>query len=254
MNKQINIIFEELGFNDKEKEVYSMLLCLGPSTSSSVARELNYPRQTVHSILSTLAESGFLEEGVWKGVKKFIAKPETLVSVLDLRVKKAKDLKQKVEELMPVLTSLSRSHKAMPSIVYFEGEYGLKRIFDSILDQYKNGEERIFRGFGVNYFGKTTIQEILRDFVKNRFEKYKVDTRLFIARGQDDFGILNTKERMGRTIKHIDIQPQNSALYAVGDCLYLFSYDDEIGIRIKNKSMVTMLNAVFDSYWNTVSE
>lgn len=254
MNKQLNILFEELGFNDKEKEVYSILLRLGPSTSSSVARELKYPRQTVHSILSTLAAGGFLEEGAWKGAKKFIANPEALVSALDLRIKKTKNLKQKVEELIPTLTVLSKSRRAMPSVTYFEGEYGLKRIFDSILDQYKKGEERVFRGFGVNYFGKTTIQEILRNFVKERFEKYKVDTRLFIAEGQDDFGISDTREKMGRTIKHINMPPQSSALYSVGDCLYLFSYDDEIGIMIKNESMVTMLNAIFDSYWGTVAE
>ncbi len=253
-NNNLHSLFEELGFNNKERDIYEALLRIGPSASSVVAKEVNLPRQTVYSVITKLVEEGFIEEGIWKGVKKFVADPEALISALDLRTKKAEKLKQKVEEMLPILTSLSKTHRAMPKITYYEGEHGLKRLFDSILNQYEKGADKIFRGFGINYLGRTGIKEILYDFVKERYEKYKVETHLLVAEGEDDFGIDDGLGKLGRNVKHIKMDPQNSAVYLVGGKIYLFSYDDEIGIMIDNSSMTSMLVSIFDAYWNSVKE
>lgn len=255
MNKtSLHSLFEQLGLNKKEQQIYETLLRIGPSSSSIISREVNLPRQTVYSALTKLVSEGFIEEGIWKGTKRFVADPKALVSVLDLRSKKAEKLKEKIEELLPILTSLSRTRKSLPKITYYEGEHGLKRLLDSIIEQYEKGANRVFRGFGVNFFSKTSIKELLYDFVETRYKKYKVETRLIISKGEDDFLISDDVKKLGRTIKYIDIDSQNSAIYLVADKIYLFSYDDEIGIMIENKQMTNFLISIFDAYWKGLNQ
>lgn len=251
MNKTpLNPLFEQLGFNKKEQRIYEAMLKIGPNSSSVISREVNIPRQTVYSVLAKLVSEGFIEEGIWRGTKRFVADPKALISVLDLRSKKVENLKSKIEELLPALTSISRTHKSLPKITYYKGEQGLKRLLDSIIEQYEKGAERVFRGFGVNFFSKTSIKELLYDFVEERYKKYKVEARLIISKGENDFQIDSKYEKLGRVIKQIDVESQNSAIYLVADKIYLFSYDDEIGIMIENKPMAKFVISLFDAYWN----
>jgi sugar-specific transcriptional regulator TrmB len=248
-------VLKQLGLNEKEILVYKSLLERGASTASSLANVIDLPRQTVYSILQKLCDEGIIEKGPWKGAHKFIADPTNLSSIVRSRQKKLTRIGNTIEELMPELLAMRKlGANRKPSVQYYDGVFGLKRLFDEIIEQYKRKEDAVFRGFGINYFENTDIQEILDDFVRERY-KYGIKTHLLIGKGGNDFGI--TKDgstALGREVRSINMEAQNAGIYLVGDRIYLFSYEDDVGIMIEQKLITQLLKNIFDLEWDRAKE
>lgn len=246
-------ILEELNLKDSEIKVYKTVLFAGNGTASRIARDVGLPRQTVYSILARLLEEGLIRQSDSFGTKEFFASPEDLLSYSENQKKKFSLLAQDIEKQIPEMQKeLQKNKKKLPKVEYYEGVYGMKRVFENILDQYKKGEEKIFRGYGINYFAESKMEDFIRDLIKKRGEM-GVQTKLLIGKGENDFNITNEKTAYGREIKNIDIEPQKSGIYLVGDRVYLFSYEDEVGVMIENKNIVKFLKDIFETSWKTAS-
>lgn len=248
-------ILKQLGLSEKEATVYKSLLERGASTASSLANSINLPRQTVYSILQKLCDDGFVEKGLWRGAHKFFVDPTNLSSVVRSKQKELTKVDKEVQEIIPKLLDMTRTYnKKKPAIQYYDGVFGLKRLFDEIIEQFKHKEDTVFRGVGINYFKNTTIQDTLYDFVRERY-KYGVETRLIIAEGENDFGITdNPITKLGREIRQMKFEPQNAGAFIVGKRVYLFSYEDEVGIMIEQEVIIGLLKKVFDLEWDRAKE
>jgi sugar-specific transcriptional regulator TrmB len=234
-----------LGLDQKESSVYLALVKRGFASASQLANQTGLPRQTVYSILNRLIELEFIEQSDKRGVKAFLADPNKLFSLLDkqkqILEKNRKLLQDDIAEIIPVPVS----SKALPKIQYYEGRTGLVRLFDSILDLYKKGASKNFRGYGINKY-KEALGDYLYEFVKKR-DAYGVNSRLFIGQGPDDF--TDDKNPMGRKVKRLEIKPQKAGLYLVGDRVYLFSFEDNVGVMVENDNIAELLKRVFDDHW-----
>jgi len=245
-------VFLQLGFSEKELLVYEALLAIGLASAAQTARELELPRQTVYTILEHLVKEGAVEQSDKRGVKQFFADPDKLLLLVERRKKELEQNQRDLERELPKLFLTGRKKFSFPKITYYEGEQGVKRLFATILEQYRKGEKSIFRGYGIN-----TIQEFLHgyipDFIKER-HTLGIETHLFIGRGPDDFGITNKSNAYGRIVKRLNINPQSAGLYVVGKRLYIFSYHDLVGVMIENDAMATLIRNTFDDHWERVGE
>ncbi|GEM_PF-2713410 len=237
----------ELGLSEREVEAYLALVRAGSSPASLIARELKIPRQTVHSILEKLAQEGIVEKSDRFGVRHFFADPNDLILVLDRRKARLERQKQELQKELPQLLGLQNEKKALPRVRYFEGEEGLKQLFDHIIQFYVKGGEKMFRGYGINKLD-AHLGGYLRDLIERR-GKLGVTTHLFIAKGDDDFHITDAESALGRTVKRLDMPEQEAAMYLVGDRVYHFSYRDNVGVVVENKSIASILKATFDAQW-----
>ena len=244
----LETVFTELGFSSKELEVYTVLLRIGLASAAIVAKEINLPRQTIYTLIRHLVAEGIIEESDKRGVKQFFADPDRLLSYIDRKRKTLEKNQDELKKELPKLFMVGKRKNAFPKIAYYEGESGLKRLFENILDQYKKGEEEVFRGYGIN-----TIHGLLHgyipDFLQERYE-LGAETHLFIGRGSDDFAITDHSNALGRTVKRLNMNPQKAGLYIVGQRLYLFSYEDLVGVMIENEAMARLMRAVFDANWS----
>jgi sugar-specific transcriptional regulator TrmB len=243
----IKKVFLQLGFSEKEYDVYATLLNIGLASAAQVAREMVLPRQTVYTIVQHLVAEGVLDQSDKRGVKQFFADPDKLLAVIE---KKKQELDKNHDELKREIAKnflTGKKKKSFPKITYFEGERGLKRLFAAILEQYKKGERGVFRGYGINTI-HGLLSEYIPDFIKERHE-LGVETHLFIGRGDDDFEITDRSKAYGRMVKRLSMNPQTAGLYIVGNRLYLFSYHDLVGVMIENDAMATLLRSVFDDRW-----
>ena len=146
----------------------------------------------------------------------------------------------------------STAEPDLPEVNFYSGALGQMKLFEGILEIYKKGKSKKFRGYGINQLSSSKfLDDYLNYFVKKR-HSFGVETSLFIGQGKDDFGITNDTNALGRTIKHIDIESQMAGIYYVQDRMYLFSYKDNVGIMIRNKTIVQMLKDIFDDHWNRV--
>ena len=238
---------KKIGLRDREAQVYVAVVKVSPAPASRIAKEARLPRQTVYSIIDDLVGEGFIEQSDRRGVKIFSANPENLLALLDRRKEEVAKNKQLVEKALPEFLSLQKRVRALPKVQYYEGEDGVKHLFENILEQYRKGGGKKFRGYGINKL-KETLDEFLYDFIKKRGE-LGVETKLFVAQGPDDFGITSEGNRYGRKVKRIPMDPQKAAVYIVGDRVYLFSYEDDVGVMVENEKISNLLKVAFDDHW-----
>ncbi len=237
----------DLGLHKKEVMVYLSLVKGGFSTAAQTAHDTGLPRQTVYSILEKLVNEEFVEQGDKRGVKQFFADPSKVLSIIDKRQHSLETDKRVLEKEMAELLLVQTKNSFFPKIQYYEGRQGLIRLFNNILGQYKKGESKNFRGYGINKM-REALGDYLFEFVKKRGE-FDIQTRLFIGQGPDDFNITDKESAFGRNVKRLEIKPQNAALYVVGQKVYLFSYPDQVGVMIENKNIADLLKNVFDDHW-----
>ncbi|MDQ5911856.1 MAG: HTH-type transcriptional regulator, sugar sensing transcriptional regulator [Patescibacteria group bacterium] len=242
---------KKLGLSDKEIDVYKTLLPLGSVSASQIAQELNLPRQTVYSILERLVEQRFVKQSEKFGTKQFAADPEDLLVVLDKQKRDIEENKERIIKEIPTIQALKQRSRNFPKFEYYEGKNGLKRLFESIIDLYKKEGFTDFKGYGVNKFADALDREYLQNFVEQRFQ-LKVNTKLFIGQGEDDFMISSPENVLGRTIKQLPMDPQKASLYIVGDRLYLFSFEDKVGVMIENKAIARLLEEIFGIQWKQI--
>ncbi len=238
---------KHIGLNEKEISVYEMLLQVGIASAPQLGRELGMPRQTVYSITSKLVKEGFVEQSDKRGVTQFIADPKQLFAVIEEKKKSLDASKKHLEAEIPKLLKKTGT-KTLPKVNYYEGREGLKRLFDSILTYYKDGGAKEFRGYGVNRFEDAMPDNFMQNFVKKRYGMHVI-TKLLIGKGSDDFGIVNAETTLGRTVKRIDMDSQKAALYIVGTRLYLFSYEDNMGVMVENAAMAKLMKSIFETQW-----
>ncbi len=235
------------GLDEKEARIYLATVKVGPSPLSKIAREAGVLRQTTYSIVSNLVQRGFIEESDRAGVKQFFADPKKLLLLLERQKEALETSKNDVEQLLPEFERirLSRTTK-IPSVRYYSGDEGVQEAFEDILDHYKTGSEKKFRGYGVNTM-RDILGDYLPEFIRRRGE-LGVETDLFVAEGDDDFEITETTQ-YGRKVKRIAMPKQNAGAYVAGKRLYLFSYTDKVGVVIENKAIVDLLTQAFDDHW-----
>ncbi len=247
-------ILQTLGLSERERHIMDVLLEFHrPIKSSNIAAEAELPRQTAYSALCAMAERGYIVQTDHNGTKYFYADAKELIRYIDLerdRLLKAKHALRGGDSYL--LKSSVRS--ALPHVQFYDGALGLRKLFESILDVYRKGKSKKFRGYGINYFSNSkALGDYLRYFVKTR-GSYGVKTNIFIGKGADDFRITNDKNAYGRTVKHIDIEPQMAGMYLVANRAYLFSYKDNVGVMIENQAIVNLLKDTFDDYWERVQK
>lgn len=238
---------KKLGLGDKERAIYLILLKIGLSNATQIAGEVGFPRQTVYSVLEGLVGEGFVEQSDKRGVRQFFADPNQLISLVESRKNELEKSKKVLEEEVPKLLIKNRRGQKFPVVQYYEGREGLKRLFQNILGEYEKGREKIFRGYGINFFYEG-LEDFLKKFIEKRAE-LEVDTNLFIAQGPDGFGITGSENTLRRNIKKLNIEPQDSGIYLVGNKAYFFSYKDNVGVMIENPTISNFLRAAFDDHW-----
>ena len=242
-------VFVALGLKKREVRVMRALMLLKSARASDIAAECALPRQTAYSILKKLIGHGLVIGSSRGWYRTFSCDYGQLVRFVEGERRKLQRIRDALTSGNSVPTETERHSSPLPAVTYFEGSLGLKLLFDNILDTYKRGKHKLFRGYGINFFAKTWgLEDYIRYFVKKRFG-YGVQTKLIVAKGPDDFRITDESTRYGRAIKHLDTDEQNAGVYLVGSKVYLFSFKDNVGVMVENQSIAQFLEVAFDDHW-----
>jgi len=135
----LNDLFQNLGFSDKESEIYIILLKSGTATAGDISRKTNINRTTVYDILENLMQKGLVSK-YKKGGKTFFNtfEPKHLLTYLDREkeeyAKIIEKQKEKTQQLLPQIISLQNLKNAKPKVQFFEGEKGMREAYEDTLD------------------------------------------------------------------------------------------------------------------------
>lgn len=136
MKEKLFKIFKNLGFNQKETDVYLACLEIGKASVIQLAKKAKIKRTTTYNIINSLIERGLLSKHEDRKGQKFSAEPPE--KVLSLLQQSEKDLKKLIPELS-ALTSAESEFK--PEVKFYEGKEGLKAVYWDSLTSCQRGDE-----------------------------------------------------------------------------------------------------------------
>ncbi len=115
-------LFQKLGLNDNEREVYLAVLKAGKIAPTEVAKSTGINRTTVYSVAKKLEKMGLITQDLGQKVNYLVATPpEKLVAVFEREEKKLTEKKKVARALAKALSSLtSEKHYSVPRIRFIE--------------------------------------------------------------------------------------------------------------------------------------
>lgn len=125
-------LFEAIGLNANEREVYLAVLRAGKISPQRVARLTGINRTTVYSISRKLRDSGFITEDVGQKVTYLLAaSPENLKDIFEKEEKSLAERKQAVIQLAKELEALPKNTTYSVPRIHFVEEADLSKYLQS---------------------------------------------------------------------------------------------------------------------------
>lgn len=184
MIEKLTNILKDLGFNNKEIEIYSVLLPLGSASIRTIAEKTNINRGTVYDILESLAKRGFIT-AIKKGERrKFALKsPEELLTFIEKQQKSLEAQKIKIKEVLPEFLSFYVKQGGRPSVEYFDDDQGIKYILENVLKVFgdtisENKEYYVYSSKSVRQY----LYKLFPNFTKEKVRR-RIKTKV-IALGE----------------------------------------------------------------------
>jgi HTH-type transcriptional regulator, sugar sensing transcriptional regulator len=243
-------ILKKLGLTDKEIKIYLNLLENGSLSVRKVAEISEINRGTAYDILKDLEAKGLVSYYHKETKQNFVAEdPDRIIKLLIDREEELKNIKSKIEDMIPELKSLQNTSSDKPVTKYYEGGKGIKFILGDILASMKEIKEKeyyIYSAPGV----KEDVYAAYPDFNKKRIkEKIKAKT-ISLSAGGGTYGLderkwLNIDENQN----YIEI---TYILIYAGKCAFISrnSNNTPVGVIIENKMIYETQKIIFLQLWN----
>lgn len=222
------------GLEQKEFDSYKHLLSLKRATVLELANISGEKRANLYRILDSLRKKRLVSEIYESKKHYFIA--ESPKALLDY----ANRERQKIQQALPELEALEKDALERPKIKFFEGQEGVKTLYDELLAERK---EIIAFAWPEKILAKIDSHN---DFVKRRL-KYKLPSRAIYPDTKEAHK-RNTGLKESRYSKHI--KPFDATVIISGNKVVMYSLKRWItGVLIENKEIAEALTAIFDGYW-----
>lgn len=152
----MEILFQKLGMNQNEQEVYLTVLKAGKIAPQQVARLTRINRTTVYSIAKKLESLGLIVQDYGQRVRYLVAEdPHNVLVMLGQEEKKIQEKKKVAEELVKELVTMkSEKHYSVPRIRFVEEDDLEKFLYDSYgrWSESVAKDDNVWRGFQDNSF------------------------------------------------------------------------------------------------------
>lgn len=243
----IDTILKEYGLNDKERQVYLTLIKLGASPVRSIASESGVNRGTTYDILKSLITQGLVSYYDKDAHQYFVVEfPEKLVTALEGRQDDIKNLKLKLNKIMPELQTFFGHQGGKPISKLYEGKKGVRVILEEVLQMVSDLDDKTYYVYSSSSLRKNIYQS-MPDFSDKRKKKnIKVKT---IALGEggrlvglDERKWIKTKQKLQNAVYEI--------IYA-GKVAFISLDDSEnpVGVVIENDGIYSTQKMIFESNW-----
>jgi predicted transcriptional regulator len=236
----IDSVLEQLGFEPKEIRVYLATLKSGIAPVSIIAKRCRMNRTTAYVILKKLASRGIAEFFLRKTTRYYsVISPDKLAVLFQQRIDTFK-------EAIPNIAVLSESFIRRPQIAFYEGKEDLRRLYED----YTRSTTEV-----LNYFHPEKLYDALGfDFVKGTVRarmKNKKKIRCILPDTPMARDLFNAQKDENRDVLlvpaskwRIDVE-----IILYDDKMCLFSFEEDLGLLIESKDIVSTQKAIFELAW-----
>lgn len=236
------------GLTEKQAKVYLACLELGKTKPSEVAKKAGIKRTTAYGLIDELVNLGLISYSQKGNTKQLKAQdPNSIIELLENR-------KKEVESVLPELESLYGTYHIRPKIQFYEGQEGIKRIYEDTL---KCQSKKICQIVRVKDFLAFPGGDFARDYIQRRAAK-GITAYALHPKSDDihDQTYGQPSEQWKRQVRYLP----PSMFYASMIMLYdnkvamISTKAENFGFIIESKEFSHTLQAYFDFMWQVGSK
>lgn len=249
---EIQAILRNFGLSDKETSVYLALIELGPSSVRTIAAKADINRGTTYDILKSLITDG-LATYFHKQTKQFFVAepPEKMLRALEDREEKLAVVKKEIKDNLPRLQAIFERSGNRPAVKFYEGEKGMKRILQDILETMRNRQEKTYFVYSSGTAeDRKHLYAAMPEFNKKRTDK-GITVRV-VSLGEAG-GIFGLDERRQIPLGQANLKMTHELIY--GGKVAHIGLDDSgnsIGVVVENESIYEMQKMIFEFNWQAI--
>jgi sugar-specific transcriptional regulator TrmB len=235
---------QDAGLNETEAKIYLAALELGQTSVSRIARKAAIKRTTVYLSMENLMQKGLMSALKVSGKTEYYAEdPRNLERIMEER-------KNRVAKLIPQLLTFTNLVDKKPAFRYFEGEEGIKEVFENALS-YPDSEicmmysESYIYDFDEKYFSEY--------YVPKRVGK-KISTRTIIPDNAEMRELIKNNLESLRQTKFVS---PNLFKLKIEIMLYgknkmsIVSFKEKFAVIIESPHIYQSFKSIFETMWAT---
>lgn len=232
----------EAGLKEKEAGVYMSILELGEANIAQISLKSIINRSTVYLILKSLKEKGLIHS---------IKKNKTLFYAEDPR-RMLNDLEKKkmvLEKAMPNLLASFAFIDKKPDIKYFEGEKGIKEVFEDIL---KTPDQEMLSWYS-NKYKEFFDEKFFFDYFIPERKRKKIWLRTIYPEeaSMRKLAVNNTEQlRQSKFVANDKFDLESEICLYEKNKIGIISYKDKFGVIISSQSTFNTLKSIFEVMWD----
>lgn len=243
-NTQLSNLLRDLGFQEKEAEIYLSALELGRTTILEISKHSGIKRSTVYELLPELESKGLLKRT--KEGKKFyfIAENPKLVSEVIHQKEK------RFEEALPEFMALFNSEIDRPKVFFYQGVEEVQRMYEDTL---REGKPLL------NYTSIINLYQYLKrswvdNYIKRRTQ-LGISTRIIAVDSPEAREWAQDARSELREIKLVPNTGNFSAdVHIYGDKVIITTYKNNIfGLLIEDANIAAMQRMAFELMWQAAN-
>ncbi len=245
MDEKLITVLKEYGLSEKEAKIYLVTLELGSAPASTIARRAGIKRVTAYALLQDLKTKQIAQSIDKGGVTHFqVVDPNTLL-------KKIEDKYTLLKEQLPALVALTDQYNNKPRIQYFEGEAGVKAMYEDLL----TSTDTIYAFLGAQAMTPNLQKYLFEDFLPRRVAS-KVYAQVLLNPSDDnkkyasrDKNMLKESRIIDNNVFHIEWEIN---IYGPNKiAIALFSGDEMSAFIIHSPKLFRSFLSIFLTIWST---
>jgi len=234
----------EAGLNDKEAKVYLACMELGGASVGDVAQKAEIKRTSVYNFLDEMKKKGFISE-IQRGNKSFLVAEDPRVIA-----GKMEDRTKRIREALPEFSALFNGLGKKPNIRYYEGEEGLRSIYEDTLTT----EEAIYEISDYEKMFDVMDREWAWNYPKRRSAK-KIQAYSIARTGPLALEVKSKDRehlRETRLAEKVDFETE---INIYGDKVAMLSFRAPLsGVIIEDAAIAQTLRSMWKIIWNSLEK
>jgi len=246
----ISDVFKQLGFNENKRKVYLSLINLGEATARDISHSCKVERTNTYKILSELMEQNLVEELPGKVKKYLVVNPTKLIDIQE-------ENKKAIEAVMPELMGMLGSGTTKPKLKYYEGEEGVKKVFEDSLNMAPGSVIKSFSSTEniIGRFGQIYTRHYAERRAQAKITRLSLRPTSDKPKSKNDWEIFSSDDSLKREIRFLPSHIKNTTLIQIYDnkISVIGAPEEGYAFILESKELYNLLGQVFDLVWMTAN-
>lgn len=256
--RSVNQLLQEFGLDEKERQVYVLLLKMDWSTALQISRLSSIKRPTLYRVLDSLLKKGLVEQQLDDKTTYYsAANPKSFESLVIEQEKKTILLQNNLNVLQNRLTVLAQNPSDATSVKFYRGVKGLQTM-EWRMCEVPNSETLIF---GIAQWDKVLGENFAEEI---RSERMKKNIYVREILNEDTIQPITTdgtttwtqnKQYTKKYFHHRSISREimdirnEIMLLPTSIMIYSFSDADPVGIEMVGANYANFMRQLFELSW-----